>query len=58
MGRGADGDEDEEDLPERVQDHSEEYKFAQEWHDERGRRNDFGQQQEEHSQGEQNGYAE
>lgn len=45
-------------LPERVEDHGEQNEFAQQRHDEWRGRNDFCQEQEEHSQRQQDGYAE
>lgn len=43
--------------PERIQYHCEEHKFAEQRHHQRRGRNDFRQQQEEHGERQQNGYA-
>lgn len=42
-------------LPEGVEDHGEEHELAEQRHDERGGRDDLGQQQEEHGEREQDG---
>jgi hypothetical protein len=42
-------------LPESVQDHGEEDKFAEQWDHERGGWDNFCQEQEEHGEGEQDG---
>lgn len=44
-------------LPECIEDHGEKHKLPQQRHHQRRRWNDFRQQQEEHSQREQDGYA-
>jgi len=45
------------DSPERIQYHGEEHELSQQRHHQRCGRNDFRQEQEEHSERQQNGYA-